>query len=138
MSAKGVLRTVKNYTKGYSSMQMKVREATSNQAGSPPATLMSEIAQATYNQTDFLGVMEIIDKRMNDKGRLWRHVFKALVLLEYLLYSGSPYVVEYAIDNLFVVKTLREFQHIDESGLDQGANVRTKAKELTAVLSDRS
>ncbi|KAJ2478094.1 hypothetical protein IWW56_003936 [Coemansia sp. RSA 2131] len=50
MSAKGVLRTVKNYTKGYSPMQMKVREATSNQAGSPPATLMSEIAQATYNQ----------------------------------------------------------------------------------------
>ncbi|KAJ1833002.1 hypothetical protein LPJ63_003084 [Coemansia sp. RSA 2711] len=138
MSAKGVLRTVKNYTKGYSPMQMKVRSATSNEPGAPSIALMGEIAQATYNQTDFLGVMEIIDKRMNDKGRLWRHVFKALTVLDFLLHSGSPYVVEYAIDNLFVVKTLREFQHIDDSGRDQGANVRQKAKELTALLSDRS
>ncbi|PIA17264.1 ENTH-domain-containing protein [Coemansia reversa NRRL 1564] len=136
MSAKGVLRTVKNYTKGYTPIQMKVRKATSNEPGSPPGSLMSEIAQATFNQTDFLGVMEIIDKRMNDKGRLWRHVFKALTVLDFLLHAGSPYVVEYAIDNIFIVKTLREFQHIDDSGRDQGSNVRQKAKELTALLSD--
>ncbi|KAJ1998352.1 hypothetical protein GGI04_005037 [Coemansia thaxteri] len=50
MSARGVMRTVKNYTKGYSPMQMKVREATSNDPGMPPGSLMGEIAQATYNQ----------------------------------------------------------------------------------------
>ncbi|KAJ2781855.1 hypothetical protein H4R18_002618 [Coemansia javaensis] len=138
MSAKGVLRTVKNYTLGCTPIQMKVLSATSNEPGAPSLALMSEIAQATYNQTDFLGIMDIIDKRMNDKGRLWRHVYKALVLLDYLLRAGAPYVVEYSIDNLFIVKTLREFQHIDKSGLDQGANVREKAKALTALLSDRS
>ncbi|KAJ1895519.1 hypothetical protein LPJ81_004943 [Coemansia sp. IMI 209127] len=89
-------------------------------------------------RSDFLGIMEIIDKRMNDKGKLWRHVFKALVVLRHLLVYGSPYVVQYAIDNLYIVRTLREFQHIDDSGRDQGTNVRDKAKELTALLSDRS
>ncbi|KAJ2850196.1 hypothetical protein GGI22_005413, partial [Coemansia erecta] len=90
------------------------------------------------DRSDFLGIMEIIDKRMNDKGKLWRHVFKALVVLRHLLVYGSPYVVQYAIDNLYIVRTLREFQHIDDSGRDQGTNVRDKAKELTALLSDRS
>ncbi|KAJ2008437.1 hypothetical protein H4R26_000214 [Coemansia thaxteri] len=137
MSARGVMRTVKNYTKGYSPMQMKVREATSNDPGMPPGSLMGEIAQATYNQSDFLGVMEIIDKRLNDKGKHWRHVFKALVVLDFCLHVGSKFVVEYAIDNIFIVKTLREFQHIDDSGRDQGTNVRQKAKELTRLLLDR-
>ncbi|KAJ2746559.1 hypothetical protein GGI20_001270 [Coemansia sp. BCRC 34301] len=138
MSARGVMRTVKNYTKGYSPIQMKVREATSNDPGSPSGALMSEIAQATYNQSDFLGVMEIIDKRLNDKGKNWRHVFKALTVLDFCLHVGSKTVVEYAIDNIFIVKTLREFQHIDDSGRDQGANVRQKAKEVTLLLLDRT
>ncbi|KAJ1892264.1 hypothetical protein LPJ71_007471, partial [Coemansia sp. S17] len=138
MSARGVMRTVKNYTKGYSPIQMRVREATSNDPGSPSGALMSEIAQATYNQGDFLGVMEIIDKRLNDKGKNWRHVFKALTVLDFCLHVGSKTVVEYAIDNIYIVKTLREFQYIDDSGRDQGANVRQKAKEVTMLLLDRS
>ncbi|KAJ2887244.1 hypothetical protein H4R27_000041 [Coemansia aciculifera] len=137
MSARGVMRTVKNYTKGYSPIQMRVREATSNDPGSPSGALMSEIAQATYNQSDFLGVMEIIDKRLNDKGKNWRHVFKALTVLDFCLHVGSKTVVEYAVDNIYIVKTLREFQYIDDSGRDQGANVRQKAKEVTLLLLDR-
>ncbi|KAJ2391571.1 hypothetical protein GGI05_002905, partial [Coemansia sp. RSA 2603] len=115
-----------------------VREATSNDPGGPSGALMNEIAQATYNQTDFLGVMEIIDKRLNDKGKNWRHVFKALTVFDYCLHVGSVNVVQYAIDNIYIVKTLREFQYIDDSGRDQGANVRHKAKELTALLLNRS
>jgi len=38
---KGALRVAKNYTKGYSDTQAKVRDATSK---------MNEIAQLTYNQ----------------------------------------------------------------------------------------
>ncbi|KAJ2160986.1 hypothetical protein GGF46_001845 [Coemansia sp. RSA 552] len=128
----------KNYTKGYSPMQMKVREATSKDSRIPTVMQMSEIAQSTYNQTDFLGVMDIIDKRMNDKGRLWQHVFKSLYLLHFLLFSGSPLVMEYSVDNLFIVKTLREFQHIDDQGHDRGANVRDRAKLVTTLLTDRS
>jgi epsin len=37
---------------------------------------MNEIAQMTYSQNEFIEVMEMLDKRLNDKGKNWRHVFK--------------------------------------------------------------
>jgi hypothetical protein len=47
---KGALRVAKNYTKGYSDVQAKVREATSNDPWGPSGTQMNEIAQMSYNQ----------------------------------------------------------------------------------------
>ena len=95
----------KNYTKGYTDTQTKIRDATSNDPWGPSGTQMNEIAQLTYNQcvpirhqaldchrlptwthsgarqadacrSDFVEVMEMLDKRLNDKGKNWRHVFK--------------------------------------------------------------
>ncbi|CAG8664159.1 7252_t:CDS:10, partial [Acaulospora morrowiae] len=134
--AKGTIRQIKNYTKGYSDIQAKVRSATSNDPWGPSGTVMNEIAQATNSHDAFLEIMEIIDKRLNDHGKNWRHVFKALTLLDYCLHMGSQDVVTYAKKNIYVVKTLREFQYIDDDGKDQGANVRQKAKEITNLLLD--
>lgn len=89
----------------------------------------------------------MIDRRLNDKGKNWRHVFKvceislshsitytlhdggglinylqALLLLDYCLHVGSENVVLYAKENIYVVKTLKEFQHVDDNGRDVGAN----------------
>ncbi|KAG2181136.1 hypothetical protein INT43_008718 [Umbelopsis isabellina] len=136
LSGKGVLRSVKNYAKGYSDIQIKVREATSNDTWGPSGALMNEIAQATHNPQDFLEIMDMIDKRLNDKGKNWRHVFKALTVLDYCLHVGSENVVLYAKENAYVVKTLREFQHIDDTGRDVGGNVRQKAKEISSLLMD--
>ncbi|KAG0175397.1 hypothetical protein DFQ30_008789 [Apophysomyces sp. BC1015] len=136
MAGKGVVRSIKNYAKGFSDVQIKVREATSNDAWGPSGTLMNEIAQLTYNQQDFIEVMDMVDKRLNDKGKNWRHVFKALLLLDYCLHVGSENVVLYAKENVYVVKTLKEFQHIDENGTDVGVNVRQKAKDITNLLTD--
>ena len=47
---KAALRVTKNYTKGYSDTQAKVRHATSNDPWGPSGTEMNEIAQLTYNQ----------------------------------------------------------------------------------------
>ncbi len=44
----------------------------------------------------------------------------------------------YFRDNLYVIKTLKEFQYIDEDEKDQGANVRQKAKDITNILLDES
>lgn len=135
---KGALRVAKNYTKGYSDTQAKVRDATSNDPWGPSGTQMNEIAQMTYNQNDFVEIMEMLDKRLNDKGKNWRHVFKSLTLLDYCLHAGSENVVIYFRDNLYVIKTLREFQFVDEFGKDQGANVRQKAKDIVNLLQDEA
>ncbi|KAF8936638.1 hypothetical protein BGZ58_003924 [Dissophora ornata] len=128
----------KNFSKGYTDIQVKVREATSNDPWGPSGTQMDVLARATFNQQEFLEIMDILDKRMNDKGKNWRHVFKALTVLDYLLHVGSDDVVKYARENLYIVKTLKEFQYVDEEGKDQGSNVRQKAKDITALLSDES
>ncbi|CAG8539136.1 3968_t:CDS:10 [Ambispora gerdemannii] len=134
--AKSAVRSVKNFSKGYSDIQVKVRAATSNEPWGPSGTAMNEIAQATYNHHEFIEIMEMIDKRLNDHGKNWRHVFKALTLLDYCLHVGAENVVLYAKDNFYIVKTLREFQFIDEDGKDQGSNVRQKAKDITNLLQD--
>ena len=51
---KAALRATKNYTKGYSDTQAKVRDATSNDPWGPSGTQMNDIAQMTYNQLSLL------------------------------------------------------------------------------------
>ncbi|KAG1145755.1 hypothetical protein G6F38_005424 [Rhizopus arrhizus] len=139
MAGKGVVRSIKNYAKGFSEVQIKVREATSNDAWGPSGALMNEIAQLTFNEHDFIEIMDMLDKRLNDKGKNWRHVFKAvqaLLVLDYCLHVGSENVVLYAKENIYVIRTLKEFQHIDDTGKDVGFNVRQKAKDITILLMD--
>lgn len=66
--------------------------------------------------------MDMLDKRMNDKGKNWRHVLKSLKVLDYILHEGSELVVTWARKNIYIIKTLREFQYIDEDGRDVGQN----------------
>nr|XP_040568418.1 epsin-1-like isoform X3 [Lepeophtheirus salmonis] len=84
----GLRRNIKNVACSYSPAQVKVREATSNDPWGPSSTMMSEVADLTYNIAAFSDVMQMIWKRLNDQGKNWRHVYKALVLLEYLLKTG--------------------------------------------------
>ncbi|KAH9946378.1 ENTH-domain-containing protein [Epithele typhae] len=137
---KGIIRTAKNYTKGYSDVQAKVREATSNDPWGPSGTQMNELAQLSYNQDHFVEIMEMLDKRLNDKGKNWRHVFKSLTVLDYLLHAGSENVVVYFKDNIYIIKTLKEFQFIDEEGKDQGANDESRLRHERrdrAMMRDR-
>lgn len=132
-----VIRSVKNVTKGYSSVQVKVRNATSNDPWGPTGTDMADIAKITYNSsTDFYEVMDMLDKRLNDKGKNWRHVLKSLKVLDYCLHEGSELCVTWARKNIYIIKTLREFIYLDEDGKDVGANIRMSAKELTLLVMD--
>ena len=49
-------------------------------------------ADLTYNMVAFSEIMQMIWKRLNDHGKNWRHVYKAMVLLEYLIKTGSEKV----------------------------------------------
>lgn len=61
---------------------------------------------------------------------------QSLVVAEYLIHSGSPKVAQYFRDNIYIIKTLTEFQHIDDSGRDAGQDVRIRARELARLLAD--
>ena len=82
------------------------------------------------DRNDFIEIMEMLDKRLNDKGKNWRHVLKSLKVLDYCLHEGSELVVTWARKNIYIIKTLREFQYTDEDGRDVGQNGKCCSKEL--------
>lgn len=131
----GLRRNIKNLAHNYSDAQVKVREATSNDPWGPSSTLMAEIADLTYNVMAFTEIMQMIWKRLNDHGKNWRHVYKALVLMEYLIKTGSEKVAMQCKENIFAIHTLKDFQYMEE-WKDQGLNVREKAKQLVNLLKD--
>ncbi len=151
----GLRRNIKNVAHNYTDAQVKVREATSNDPWGPSSTMMSEIADLTYNVVAFTEIMQMVWKRLNDHGKNWRHVYKALVLLEYLIKTGSekartgsrlgranPTILIFIIqvaqqckENIYAIQTLKDFQYLDDNK-DQGINVREKAKALVALLKD--
>lgn len=135
MNVSGIRRNLKNIAHNYTDAQVKVREATSNDPWGPSSTLMSEVADLTYNVVAFTEIMQMIWKRLNDHGRNWRHVYKALVLLEYLIKTGSEKVADQCKENIFAIETLKDFQYFEENK-DQGMNVREKAKALVTLLKD--
>ena len=74
------------------------------------------------SSNDFYEIMDMLDKRMNDKGKNWRHVLKSLKVLDYCLHEGSELVVTWARKNVYIIKTLMEFQYVDDDGKDVGQN----------------
>lgn len=127
---------MKNIVNNYSEAEIKVREATSNDPWGPSSSLMTEIADLTYNVVAFSEIMSMVWKRLNDHGKNWRHVYKALTLLDYLSKTGSERVAQQCRENIFAIQTLKDFQYIDRDGKDQGVNVREKSKQLVALLKD--
>lgn len=136
MQTSSLRRQMKNMVNNYTEAEIKVREATSNDQWGPPSSLMSEISNLTYNVMTFNEVMGMIWKRLNDHGKNWRHVYKALTLLDYLIKTGNERVAKECRDNIYTIQTLRDFQYLDRDGHDQGVNVREKAKQLVALLRD--
>ncbi|XP_076286252.1 epsin homolog lqf isoform X4 [Lasioglossum baleicum] len=131
----GIRRDIVNLAHNYSNAQKAVRKATSNDPWGPSSTLMAEISDLTYNVVAFTEIMQMLWKRLNDHGKNWRHVYKALVLLEYLIKTGSEKVAQQCKENIFAIQTLKDFQYM-EGPKDQGVNVREKAKQLVALLKD--
>ncbi|XP_078539531.1 ENTH domain-containing protein 1 isoform X2 [Lissotriton helveticus] len=129
-------RSVKNFVNKFSLPVVKVREATSNDPWGPSGTLMLEIADLTYHSTALSEIMSVLWQRLNDQGKNWRHVYKSLTLVEYLLKNGSERVVQHCREGLFNIQSLEEFRYVDDSGREQGSHVREKARQVMKLLTD--
>ncbi|KAI8882989.1 ENTH-domain-containing protein [Backusella circina FSU 941] len=128
---------MKNVVLNYTEMEAKVHEATSADPWGASSTLMLEIAQGTYNYQYFNEIMPTIYKRFTEKdAKQWRQIYKALVLLEYLIKNGSERVVDDARSHSSVIKIMRNFYYIDEKGKDEGINIRNRAQEIVDLLSN--
>ena len=61
----------------------------------------------------FPEIMAMLWKRLSDHGKNWRHVYKSLMLLDYLVKTGSERVAAQCKENIYAITTLKDFQFID-------------------------
>ncbi|RWR83964.1 Epsin domain-containing protein [Cinnamomum micranthum f. kanehirae] len=118
-------------------IEQKVLDATSNEPWGPHGSQLAEIAYATKNYNDYQIIIAVLWKRINDTGKNWRHVYKALAVLEYLVVHGSERVTVEIREHAHQISTLSNFQYIDSGGRDQGNNVRRKAQNLVILVNDK-
>ena len=121
----------------YTEVEIKVREATSDEAWGPHGSLMQEIAQYTLTYEHYSEVMGMLWKRMFQENKEnWRNVYKSLLLLNHLIKNGSEKCVTSAREHLYDLRSLESFSYVDENGKDQGINVRIKVKEIIELIQD--
>nr|XP_015853277.2 ENTH domain-containing protein 1 isoform X2 [Peromyscus maniculatus bairdii] len=129
-------RQVKNFVKNYSEAEIKVREATSNDPWGPSSSLMLAISDMTFNAVSLSEIMHMLWQRLGDHGRNWRHVYKSLALMDYLIKNGSKKVSLCCREGLCNLQMLKDFQHVDEAGKDQGRYIRERSKQIITLLMD--
>lgn len=117
--------------------EQKILDATSNEPWGPHGSLLAEIAQATHNHHEYQMIMNIVWKRVSDTGKNWRHVYKGLTVLDYLVAHGTERVIDDIREHAYQISALAEFQYIDSSGRDQGSNVRRKSQSLVSLVNDK-
>ncbi|XP_044918333.1 ENTH domain-containing protein 1 isoform X3 [Felis catus] len=129
-------RQVKNFMKNYSDAEIKVREATSNDPWGPSSSLMLDISDLTFNTISLSEIMNILWQRLGDHGKSWRHVYKSLTFMDYLIKNGSKKVIQHCREGFRKLQTLKDFQHVDEAGKDQGYHIWEKSKQVMTLLVD--
>ena len=83
--------------------------------------------------------MDMVWKRLHDNGKNWRHVYKALMLSEYLLKTGPSHVVAEIQKNVHAFTMLTTFQYTSpKSGVDKGVNVREHAKACLTLVQNEA
>ncbi|CAI7765967.1 unnamed protein product, partial [Closterium sp. NIES-53] len=116
--------------------ERKALDATTNEPWGPHGQLLVDLARASHNPIEYSMVMNVLWKRCQDVGKDWRHVYKALVVMDYLVAHGTDRVVRDLRDRSAFIQSLADFQYMDSAGKDQGLNVRTKTQSLLALLRD--
>ncbi|KAI5055745.1 hypothetical protein GOP47_0029266 [Adiantum capillus-veneris] len=123
-------------------IEQKVLDATCNEPWGPHGSALAEIARASRNHDDYVVIMACLWKRLASRGKNWRHVYKALTVLEYLVANGSEQILIDVWEHMDELQALStDFEYIEPPPpheKDQGLNVRKKAEMLVALLHDKN
>ncbi|GAB2223027.1 hypothetical protein Droror1_Dr00017162 [Drosera rotundifolia] len=118
-------------------IEQKVLDATDDEPWGPHGTALAEIAQATKKFSECQMVMHVLWTRLGETGKAWRHAYKALTVIEYLVANGSERAVDDIIEHTFQISSLTSFEYVEPSGKDMGINVRKKAETIVSLLNDK-
>ncbi|KAI3756021.1 hypothetical protein L1987_55833 [Smallanthus sonchifolius] len=118
-------------------IEQKVLDATDDEPWGPHGTTLAEIAQGTKKFAECQMVMNVLWTRLTETDRNWRHVYKALTVIEYLVANGSERAVDDIIEHTFQISSLSCFEYVEPNGNDSGINVRKKVENIVLLLNDK-
>ncbi|GJZ79234.1 clathrin interactor EPSIN 1 [Tanacetum coccineum] len=118
-------------------IEQKVLDATDDEPWGPHGTALAEIAQATKKFSECQMLMGVLWARLTETDRNWRHVYKALAVIEYLVANGSERAVDDIIEHTFQISSLSSFEYVEPNGKDSGINVRKKVENIVSLLNDK-
>lgn len=118
-------------------LEQKVLDATSDEPWGPHGSALSELAQATRKFSECQMVMSVLWTRVAERGSNWRHVYKALTIIEYLIANGSERAVDDILDHYSKISVLSSFEYVEPNGKDSGINVRKKVETLLGIINDK-
>lgn len=80
-----------------------------------------EVARYAFNsEADMRTILELLERRLNDKGKNWLHVSKSMIVLNYLMVAGPPHVLTWARDKIHHISSLSNFKFVTADGDDAG------------------
>ena len=97
---------------------------------------MAEICEACFDPEGYRQVLGVIARRLQEKDERWRMVYKALLLLEYLIKHGPEKVWRDVQQSGSVLQRLQRFEYVDENQRDHGVNVRHRAQEIQELVAN--
>ncbi|ELR15369.1 ENTH domain containing protein [Acanthamoeba castellanii str. Neff] len=97
---------------------------------------MQSLAQASFSYADLPIVMNTLWRRMADTGKDWRHVYKSMIVLDFLIKHGSEQAIREMRYHIVDLQNLTSFQYMDENYQDVGQSVRERAKKVLELLHD--
>jgi len=130
---KEALRKVKDLQ--YTDMEVKVRDATSNDPWGAKTALKLEIARATHDVDQYPKLFNMLWKRVTDINHVY-HVQKGLNLVHFLLCHGAERFIMDCKTRSKHIQRLKKYRHIDADGKDDAKEACAAATTVYALLTD--
>lgn len=72
------------------------------------------------------------------KPKEWRRIAKTFHVMDYLVKNGAPRLIADIKDDLYKIRQFENFSYKEPNGVEQGVELRDKAKGLVELLNDPS
>ncbi|OAF65864.1 hypothetical protein A3Q56_06438 [Intoshia linei] len=122
----------------HTQLQKTLREITTNDDTAPvKQKYLMEMERASYTEENCTEIIVILESRLKDSGKKWRHVKKALDVLFHLLIFGGIRIRAHFQKKIDTIEHLTDFSLIINQK-DVGQDVRKQVSEILQLLRDDS
>ncbi|XP_025822746.1 epsin-3-like [Panicum hallii] len=118
--------------------ELLVQEATNNDPCVPDAKTLACIADAAFDMDDCWRIAKVLHHRLGRAAdwKQWRPVYKALVVLEFLLTHGPEDLLLEFRPDMPAMHDLRSFHYVDDKGFNWGACMQRRTDSILSLLTD--